>query len=435
MASNKGFGGRKDLIEAYVALQHIVSSMNYTCGVYIVVLHAALERFEATRKISRNPNPFKQQLDHLNSELETSSGTPCNQGGSGTTSKKRAREAEGIAKGLVDMAVEFGSFFKKTNTTMEEIAHRIGYAQDLSQARKLVNKELAKLRLNTNDRLKAATLIVKDAERVDLFFSLPKEEKMEWVFFTCGEILALPLMVYWSADEFDKIVCQVFPDVVSVDLAVDLAMPFSSGYAPLGQKQQNRDFLIAGNCHPIVEWAEEPEVNPEELAKTKIAFVRNLPADADENYLKKLFDALGKEPVITDPYETAVLSLPVAVKERLLRILRLGIATRFHIDIQSLTSLKELPESGAISILFMLLGPEENNKAEYLAALISRKQVGKLGLNQHALNLSMIRDVASKESELSCFSNIVHLPTADPLASRVGLTVARLLFSADNQHC
>ncbi|KAF5947136.1 hypothetical protein HYC85_017364 [Camellia sinensis] len=101
----------------------------------------------------------------------SASGTPCNQGGSGTTSKKRAREAEGIAKGLVDMAIEFGSFFKKTNTTMEEIAHRIG---------KLVNGELAKLRLNTNDRLRAATLIVKDAERVDLFFSLPEEEKMEW---------------------------------------------------------------------------------------------------------------------------------------------------------------------------------------------------------------------------------------------------------------
>lgn len=70
---------------------------------------------------------------------------------------------------------------------------------------------------------------------------------------------------------------------------------------------------------------------------------------------------LAEEPVITDPYETAVLSLPVAVKERLLRILRLGIATRFDIDIQSLTSLKELPESGAISILvqFMLSGPGE----------------------------------------------------------------------------
>ncbi|CAL5362387.1 unnamed protein product [Camellia sinensis] len=79
------------------------------------------------------------------------------------------------------MAVEFGSFFKKTNTTMEEIAHRIGYAQDLSQARKLVNGELAKLRLNTNDRLRAATLIVKDAERGDLFFSFLEEEKIEWV--------------------------------------------------------------------------------------------------------------------------------------------------------------------------------------------------------------------------------------------------------------
>ncbi|KAF5947713.1 hypothetical protein HYC85_013670 [Camellia sinensis] len=111
----------------------------------------------------------------------SASGTPCNQCGSGTTSKKKARETEGIAKGLVDMAVEFGSFFKKTNTTMEEIAHRIGYAHDLSQARKLVNGELVKLPLNTNDRLRAAALIVKDVEMVDLFFSFPEEEKMEWV--------------------------------------------------------------------------------------------------------------------------------------------------------------------------------------------------------------------------------------------------------------
>ncbi|KAI8003454.1 hypothetical protein LOK49_LG08G02586 [Camellia lanceoleosa] len=112
----------------------------------------------------------------------STSGTPCNQGGSGTTSKKRAREGEGIAKGLADMVVEFGSFFEKTNTTMEEIAHRIGYAHDLSQARKLVNGELVKLPLNTNDRLREATLIVKDAERVDLLFSLPKKDKMEWVY-------------------------------------------------------------------------------------------------------------------------------------------------------------------------------------------------------------------------------------------------------------
>ncbi|CAL5428119.1 unnamed protein product [Camellia sinensis] len=67
MASNKGFDTRRDLIEGYIALQHIVSSMNYTCGVYLVILHAALERFDqGRREISRNPNPFNQQIDHLN---------------------------------------------------------------------------------------------------------------------------------------------------------------------------------------------------------------------------------------------------------------------------------------------------------------------------------------------------------------------------------
>ncbi|KAL0350806.1 UNVERIFIED_CONTAM: hypothetical protein Sradi_4229800, partial [Sesamum radiatum] len=98
-----------------------------------------------------------------------------------------------------------------------------------------------------------------------------------------------------------------------------------------------------------------------------------------------------------DPYEDAVISLPVAVKERLLRILRLGIATRFDvsfnvdtkswclvmeletgplvmIDIRSLRSLKELPESIAISVLdqFMLCGAGFQNKGEYLAGLISK---------------------------------------------------------------
>ncbi|KAF5951157.1 hypothetical protein HYC85_009101 [Camellia sinensis] len=146
-----------------------------------VLAEGPADMVDALEKEDQTTEECYTQIVDLPDCSLSASGTPCNQGGSGTTSRKRAREAEGIAKGLVDMAIEFGSFFKKTNTTLEEITHRIGYAQDLSQARKLVNGELAKLRLNTNDRLKAATLIVKDAERVDLFFSLPEEEKMEWV--------------------------------------------------------------------------------------------------------------------------------------------------------------------------------------------------------------------------------------------------------------
>ncbi|XP_052198160.1 polyadenylate-binding protein, cytoplasmic and nuclear-like isoform X2 [Diospyros lotus] len=356
----------------------------------------------------------------------------------------------------------------------------------------------------------------------------------------------------WSADEFDKIVRQAFPDVVSVNLA----MPFG-GENHLGQKLQNRgfaivkfsshaaaarayrlgsksDFVLAANCHPAVDWAQdEPEIDPEELAKIKIAFVRNLPQDFEENYLQKLFEPLGElekvviskkgrspvgfvhfanrsdlenaikemngkavqgpsggpsfnlmveiarpieknrkrtredpqsklaskitshpkiskgeqilnasgrlksgsqqlknsleEPVVSDPYEAAVVSLPVAVKERLLRILRLGIATRFDIDIRCLTSLKELPESAAISILdqFMLSGADRQDKGAYLAGLISRHQVDKLGLGQYTSNLSRIGDITSKESQLAGYSRRVHLPAMGPLASSVDTTMSR----------
>ncbi|KAK3005957.1 hypothetical protein RJ639_017660 [Escallonia herrerae] len=329
----------------------------------------------------------------------------------------------------------------------------------------------------------------------------------------------------WSVEDFDKIVRRVFPDVVSVDLA----LPSNSGETPIGQKKQNRgfafvkfsshaaaarayragskaEFLLDGNLHPAVQWAdEEPVVDPKELAKVKIGFIRNLPAGADERYLKKLFMPFGKvekvvlskkssssvgfihfanrsdlddaikelndktipgpngglpyiiqvevarpidksrkrareepqskqaskmsshskilgdgpsfsspgfhssvahkEVVLADPYEAAVVSLPVAVKERLLRILRLGIATRFDIDIHSLATLKELPESTAISVL-------------------DQHQVDKLGLHQLPRTLPLVNDIAPEESELSRFSSRVHLPV-DSIASHVGVTAAR----------
>lgn len=80
--------------------------------------------------------------------------------------------------------------------------------------------------------------------------------------------------------------------------------------------------MVGGNLHPAVQWAEEQlEVDPAILAKVKllillvkhsvfnfcfgltldfcgfqikIAFIRNLPVSADENYLKKLFEPFGE---------------------------------------------------------------------------------------------------------------------------------------------
>ncbi|KAK4712384.1 hypothetical protein R3W88_006897 [Solanum pinnatisectum] len=344
----------------------------------------------------------------------------------------------------------------------------------------------------------------------------------------------------WGAEEFESIVRQVFPDVVSVDLAI-------LGDVQLGQKQRNRgfafvkfsshaaaaralrvgsqsDFLIGGNLHPSVQWAEEEsEVDPTELAQIRVAFVRNVPPGADEDYLKKLFQPFGNVEKVAlsrkgsstigfvyfdkrsdldnaikglnektvqgpmggpsskiqvevarptdknrkrgredqkmssnieshskllkddpnvemvggpkskaqsemdylDPYEAAVIALPVLVKERLVRILRLGIATRYDIDVVNLTSLKMLPESAAISVLDQLMWSEADmqNKGGFLASLIS-KQVEKLGLKQFD-SKSRIEDVASRVPEPDSFSTRVRLPDLDSYGSRVPLPLAR----------
>uniref|UniRef100_A0A1D1ZF27 APOBEC1 complementation factor n=1 Tax=Anthurium amnicola TaxID=1678845 RepID=A0A1D1ZF27_9ARAE len=310
----------------------------------------------------------------------------------------------------------------------------------------------------------------------------------------------------WSFEEFEKIVLKAFQDVVYVDLA----MPSSTGDGTPGKKQLNRgfafvqfsshaaaarayrigsspDFMLAGNWHPAIDWAEkEPELDPDELAKIKVAFVGNLPADADDEYLKELFMPFGKlekvalsrkshfpvgfvhfadrsdldkaikemdgktvpgphrgpnfkiqvsvarpmekdrkrgrdeaiskppsklgtrrdsssgtrghgsstdhkskvprhtelESDVADPYEAAVITLPSTVKERLLRVLRLGIANRYDIDMQSIASLKELPESSAIAVLDQLIlsGADRRNKGEYFTSLITKHQVYKSGL-------------------------------------------------------
>lgn len=117
----------------------------------------------------------------------------------------------------------------------------------------------------------------------------------------------------WSTDEFNSVVRQVFEDVESVNLVM-----LSNDGVPPSQKQQNRgfgfvqfvshaaaarayrvgsraDFILGGKCHPTVQWAEEePQIDPEELAKVKVAFVRNLPTDVMEDSLKKLFGRYGE---------------------------------------------------------------------------------------------------------------------------------------------
>ncbi|GFY94963.1 hypothetical protein Acr_10g0003480 [Actinidia rufa] len=114
--------------------------------------------------------------------MSANGGTSSAPSSSNANSKKRGRAAEGISKGLADMADAFGIMFENTNNRMAEIAHRIGYAHDLSQQRRQVNAKLSQLPLDNNQRLRAASMIVQVAQSIDLLFSLSQEEKVEWVF-------------------------------------------------------------------------------------------------------------------------------------------------------------------------------------------------------------------------------------------------------------
>ncbi|XP_058080902.1 uncharacterized protein LOC131229058 isoform X4 [Magnolia sinica] len=320
----------------------------------------------------------------------------------------------------------------------------------------------------------------------------------------------------WSFEEFNKMVHQA------------AARAHRIGSKP--------DFVLGDKWHPIVDWAEkEPEIDPEELAKIKVAFVGNLPKNTDEGYLKKLFEPFGKlekvalsrkghfpvgfihfakrseldnaikemdgkmvqgpekgpkfeiqvsvarpaekdrkrardesqsktanksgtratsskeiyardysdnhkpkapqlnysreVPDAIDPYEKAVASLPSPLTERLLQIFRLGIATRYDIDIHLITSLKELPLSAATLVLdqFMLTCADGYDKGRDLAGLIARHQIYNVGLNRKPLHLpGRTRDFEPRESELPSLPGRKHVPAFDPVVSRsAGTALAR----------
>ncbi|KAL3844610.1 hypothetical protein ACJIZ3_002013 [Penstemon smallii] len=139
-----------------------------------------------------------------------------------------------------------------------------------------------------------------------------------------------------------------------------------------------------------------------------------------------------RESETKDPYEDAVIALPLAVTERLLRILRLGIATRFDIDIKSLCSLKELPESIAISILdqFMLSGAALQNKGAYLTGLISQ-HLDKVGQSQSLVSLSKVTDISAKEFDVFSFSHRLSPPAVGSFSYCADSTSGPNIYSSN----
>ncbi|KAF5946571.1 hypothetical protein HYC85_016799 [Camellia sinensis] len=145
---------------------------------------AAMEKEDAnatTKEGEQSPvEQFSMNMGDTDYSMSIASNVP-NRANSTKIGKKGARPTEGIPIELSEMSKNLGSFIENTITTMVEIAHRIGYSHDLSQQRRLVNVELLKLPMSNTQRLMTTSMIVKDEDKVDLFFSLDENDKMEWV--------------------------------------------------------------------------------------------------------------------------------------------------------------------------------------------------------------------------------------------------------------
>uniref|UniRef100_A0A5B7C1E6 Myb/SANT-like domain-containing protein n=1 Tax=Davidia involucrata TaxID=16924 RepID=A0A5B7C1E6_DAVIN len=111
------------------------------------------------------------------------------QGGSTSAthpSKKRSRSSDSWSSGLGEVAKMFGTFLEKYDQQFSLLVGLLGRqaAADKAAAEKRarLNGELMKIpNLSLQARLRAASLIVSDPPKTDLFFSLPDDERREWV--------------------------------------------------------------------------------------------------------------------------------------------------------------------------------------------------------------------------------------------------------------
>ena len=55
-----------DDIEAFIVLKQLLSAINYACDLYIVILYAAFDRYQNNYELIRGPNPYQEQIDHMN---------------------------------------------------------------------------------------------------------------------------------------------------------------------------------------------------------------------------------------------------------------------------------------------------------------------------------------------------------------------------------
>ncbi|KAL8503498.1 hypothetical protein ACS0TY_022299 [Phlomoides rotata] len=96
-----------------------------------------------------------------------------------TTGSDRKRKLSSTSDLFVNVV---HNFCNTASDRLGEIAQRIGHDQDMSTARKNIYSSVSKMdTLTLQEKLRATTLIAHHAKDIDVFFSLPNVDRMEWV--------------------------------------------------------------------------------------------------------------------------------------------------------------------------------------------------------------------------------------------------------------
>ncbi|KAL8523538.1 hypothetical protein ACS0TY_013486 [Phlomoides rotata] len=96
-----------------------------------------------------------------------------------TASSCQKRKQSSTSDPFVDVV---NNFCNTASDRLGEIAQRIGYDQDMSTARKTIYSSVSKMdTLTRQEKLRVTALIARHAEDIDVFFSLPDDDREEWV--------------------------------------------------------------------------------------------------------------------------------------------------------------------------------------------------------------------------------------------------------------
>ena len=129
---------------------------------------------EGNTPVEGNPStPVETPLDFMCSSDRQ------DQGSASSTRKGKKRATEEVDKNLAEM---LDAFCNQADARMDKLANRIGHEVDVSNARKKVHEALCNIpNITRRDRLVVTKHLVKNHEEMDMFFSLPTEDRDEFV--------------------------------------------------------------------------------------------------------------------------------------------------------------------------------------------------------------------------------------------------------------